>query len=527
MQPSVFSLLTSVFGAGRDRGRRDSLGNAALFTAVAGALAYAHLAERSESVPEAPPCGGKIILTQIPLPSLADDPDQIGGGLVGRDLPTGSRIVEVDLAPGDNPVKTLTDGFAAAGRADLSFDGTHILFVARRDAGEKNAVWEMRLADGEVRQVVTPPVGCEAVIYLSTLYTLEAGQPVRQIAFCGPESAGGPNQFFTCRTDGSNVRQITFAPEGVSDPYLLTDGRLLFSMGLPPDPALANESPASNRALFTINVDGTDISPFAGVGDGPAWRRRPFEAPDNRVYFLESDAAQPSPGGSLVAVRRTKSLHSRRVIASSPDGHFHSASALEDGRLLVSYRSGADRVHASYGLYILQPDTGEFSGRMVDEPAWHEVDPVVVRPRPVPRGRSSVVNPNSNVGQLYCLDLGLSDESGDPPTTDRRVAGVRVFSQNSGGGVLGTALVESDGSFFLEVPARTPIRFETLDDRGEVVRAMRSWMWIMPAERRGCIGCHEDRELTPPNRHVLALRKAPQRIGVSSRPALPVGGENP
>jgi hypothetical protein len=37
----------------------------------------------------------------------------------------------------------------------------------------------------------------------------------------------------------------------------------------------------------------------------------------------------------------------------------------------------------------------------------------------------------------------------------------------------------------------------------------------MPMERRGCIGCHEDRELAPPNRHVIALRKMPQQIGLS------------
>ncbi len=37
----------------------------------------------------------------------------------------------------------------------------------------------------------------------------------------------------------------------------------------------------------------------------------------------------------------------------------------------------------------------------------------------------------------------------------------------------------------------------------------------MPKESRGCIGCHEDRELTPPNRHVLALRKPPHWIGRS------------
>ena len=81
------------------------------------------------------------------------------------------------------------------------------------------------------------------------------------------------------------------------------------------------------------------------------------------------------------------------------------------------------------------------------------------------------------------------------------------------GTLLGEFSVESDGSFFLQVPARTPFRVETLDESGRVLRTMHSWMWVMPGERRGCIGCHEDRELTPPNRHVLALRKLPQQVG--------------
>jgi hypothetical protein len=43
---------------------------------------------------------------------------------------------------------------------------------------------------------------------------------------------------------------------------------------------------------------------------------------------------------------------------------------------------------------------------------------------------------------------------------------------------------------------------------------MQNWLWVMPSERRGCIGCHADRELTPPNRHVLALREHPRKIGI-------------
>lgn len=80
--------------------------------------------------------------------------------------------------------------------------------------------------------------------------------------------------------------------------------------------------------------------------------------------------------------------------------------------------------------------------------------------------------------------------------------------------MLGEVPVHSDGSVYLKVPARTPLRLESVDADGNVLRAMQNWIWVMPSERRGCIGCHADRELTPPNRHVLALRERPHGIGV-------------
>ncbi len=59
-----------------------------------------------------------------------------------------------------------------------------------------------------------------------------------------------------------------------------------------------------------------------------------------------------------------------------------------------------------------------------------------------------------------------------------------------------------------------PLRLETLGEGDRVLAAMTSWIWVMPKEARGCIGCHEDRELTPPNRFVQAVRKRPHVLGV-------------
>jgi hypothetical protein len=66
--------------------------------------------------------------------------------------------------------------------------------------------------------------------------------------------------------------------------------------------------------------------------------------------------------------------------------------------------------------------------------------------------------------------------------------------------------VEADGSFNVEIPADTPVQLQVLDEEGLAVASCR-WIWVKQSENRGCIGCHEDPELTPENRFVLAVRQ--------------------
>jgi len=78
---------------------------------------------------------------------------------------------------------------------------------------------------------------------------------------------------------------------------------------------------------------------------------------------------------------------------------------------------------------------------------------------------------------------------------------------------LGEVPLEHDGSFHIEVPAGVPLRFELLDERGATVARQDSWAWVMPREWRGCIGCHEDREMVAPNVLADAFVKPAVRLG--------------
>ncbi len=425
----------------------------------------------------------RLIVTEIPAGAEVDS----------ELLPLGSRIV---VRAGADSVSraVLTPDFSSAGRSDVSFDGKRILFVGRRKPGDPQAVWEMGIDGSSPRLVTTGPRHCISAVYLSTIYTIDSAKPALQIAVCGRTRPGDPPDMYTCRLDGSRLRRITFAPGGAFDPLALGDGRLLFGDG--------------KSSLFTVNTDGTDVFIFAKSAGIPTMA---CETREREVVFVELR-------NRLVAVSSARSLTTRRVVAEAGDGAFLSPTVLADGRLLVSYRSDDD---ATFGVCLV----GQSREVVFDSPDWHEVFAKPVRPRSVPAGRSSSVRDGRKSGVLYCLDAYLTGTTRADATGDRRIARVRVMcaTVSSGGTVadpLGTVLgeipVESDGSFALEVPARMPLRLLTLNGQGDVLREMQSWLWVMPNENRGCIGCHEDRELTPTNRFVRALRTPPRRVGLDT-----------
>ncbi len=113
----------------------------------------------------------------------------------------------------------------------------------------------------------------------------------------------------------------------------------------------------------------------------------------------------------------------------------------------------------------------------------------VIEGVPVSRSAASVYLPSP--GNLGLAGPG-STVNGIPPIVQKRV--------------LGEIAVEPDGSFQIELPADLPVQLQTLDENGLALRTC-GWIWAKHREPRGCIGCHEDPELTPANRFVQAVQK--------------------
>ncbi|NQT85411.1 hypothetical protein HQ560_01520, partial [bacterium] len=79
--------------------------------------------------------------------------------------------------------------------------------------------------------------------------------------------------------------------------------------------------------------------------------------------------------------------------------------------------------------------------------------------------------------------------------------------------VLGTVPVAADGSFYFAAPAGKALYVQLLDENHLALQSMRSWVNLMPGERRGCVGCHEGRQNSPAAAFPLALaRRQPDAI---------------
>jgi len=77
---------------------------------------------------------------------------------------------------------------------------------------------------------------------------------------------------------------------------------------------------------------------------------------------------------------------------------------------------------------------------------------------------------------------------------------------------LGIAPVEEDGSASFLAPAGKVLYFQVLDENFNELQRMRSVVQLQPGERRGCIGCHENRSMAPPPGRPAALGRPPSAL---------------
>ncbi len=405
-------------------------------------------------------------------------------GIDDRYIPQ-AQIVALDIHDQENEELILTEDFYSARTPEVSYDGRKMVFAGQKD---REANWQIFVFDLEslqVKQVINCPGNCtdpawlpDGRILFSRLNEEEYGEELHVL--------------YVCNVDGSNLNRITFHPFSDISSSVASDGRII-SLNR------QNYTDQGINQLLAFRTDGTKSELFYKSNHQKNPVSRCWEAADGQIYFIEEDL-QKVNRRELATVAYGNPLSSWKNLSVDNRGEFHSLYPLNKEELIVAYRPEKAK---TVGIFVFNVKDKKISKLLVGRDDYHLIEPVILAPRKLPKRLPEIVDETKTKGTLLCHDAGLSqiplEGIEDEKSQTRKV---QIIGLNS---MLGEIPVENDGSFYIEVDADTPLRFQTVNADGEILRGPSAWIWVRPNEQRSCIGCHENRELAPENKVPDAL----------------------
>jgi hypothetical protein len=487
-------------------------------------------------------------------------------------VPGGRLLTLEGLHPGGTLRKLApADGPASFWRPDVSFDGRRVLFCMKPTAEKAFHLYEVG-ADGKgLRQITRGDYDDLDPIYLPDGHVLFSTMRANTYVRCMPYTYA----YVLARCDGDGKNLYVVSPGNEPDwlPSLLHDGRVVFTRWEYTDKALWRI-----QSLWTMNPDGTGLSAFWGNQSvWPDMLVEPRAIPGSRRVMFTGAGHHDWFAGPIGIVDPAQGFNFPDGLAKvtadvpwaecgpppvdpvesaayEPAGRFGAYKTpypLSDRLFLVSARTGGlntprDKSPGAFKLYLMDIDGNR---ELVYEGAFNILHAMPLRPRPVPpRIADRVEWPGTGPdrkpaapGVLFSGDV-LQGPTRIPPGEAKwlRVVAMdaKTYSswirdemphQHSGptisllqaDGVKRIASevpVEADGSVNFEAPPGVALHFQLLDAERRAIQTMRSFVGVMPGERRGCVGCHEMHSVAQANARGTALDRAP------SKPAPPPWG---
>jgi hypothetical protein len=441
-----------------------------------------------------------------------------------------------------NTVYRPQNGNPFVGDINLHFDAEKMLISSISEADGTWQVFELSSDGSDVRQV-SPDIGKDVDNYNGTYL------PNGDLIFCSTANMtgipciggkGNVGTLYTAGLHGEDMRQLTFEQDADWYPWVMDDGKVMYLRW-----EYTDNSHYFTRILMTMNPDGSQQRSI--YGSNSYWPSTLFYAKNipgsnrqfaaivsghhgiNRegelVLFDVGNGEQNTDGVVQRIPGYGKEVHGliRDKYAVGTWPRFLHPYPLSDTYFLAAGRlAPGDR----WGIYLL--DRFDNIILLKDDPNFSLLEPVPLKPRPMPREIPSRLQPNAEDSVLYIQDIyegpGLA---GIPRGTvkELRLITYTYAYRNMGGHdaltieggwdakrILGTVPVEEDGSVMVRVPHSTPISIQPLDADGAALQLMRSWLVAMPGESLSCIGCHESARMPPLQRTTLAMRAGPKSL---------------
>jgi hypothetical protein len=364
----------------------------------------------------------------------------------------------------------LIPNFAASADSAVSFDGQRVLFAGKLKSEDPWQIWEIPLAGGAPRRITTGSDDCVRPFYLPEDRIVYSCRIAGRFVIEAMDLAGGKGL------------SLTYGPANFFPTDVLHDGRILFEAAYPLGADAGSE-------IYTVYSDGSGVESYRC--DHGAARHSGRQVNSGDVVFA-------STGG----LARFTSGRAQEVRISVPAGEYAGEVAeTSDGDWLVPWRAEAK---AHFQLMLWTAGSVERHSVLAEHDA-DAVEPVVIAERAVPNRHPSGLHdwPNAN---LLCLNAYTSKHQ----FAAGSIHSVRLYTRDDVGKpqLLGTAPVERDGSFFVQVPTERPLQIELLDDAGKTLKREAGFFWMRRGEQRGCAGCHAGPETSPENAVPVTLLKS-------------------
>jgi len=385
----------------------------------------------------------------------------------GADRFTSGATIFVRDAQGKHP---LVPNFAMSADSAISFDGQRALFSGKRKPEDPLQIWEVALAGGEPRRITAGNEDCVRPFYLPEDRVVYARRTAGRFEIEAVSLAGG------------KPLPLTYGPANYLPSDILRDGRILFEAAYPLGADAVPE-------IYTVYSDGSGVESYRCDHGTPRHSGRQVRSGDIVL-------------ASTHGLARFTSSKAREVGISVPAGEY-AGEVVETaaGDWLMPWRSDAK---TPFRLMLWTPGSSALRPAL-DDPDSDAVQPTLIADRPVPNRHPSGLHdwPNAN---LLCLNVYTSKY----PFGVGSIRSVRLSTRDAAANLrlLGTAPVERDGSFFVQVPTEQPLQVELLDQAGKTLKRQSGFFWMRRGEQRACVGCHAGPETSPENAVPMVLLKS-------------------
>ncbi len=475
----------------------------------------------------------------------------------------GSKLWVLDLTDSFGRKRAILEDAGGIFRdPDLSFDGKRVLFSWRKSEKEDDFhLYEYDLDSGQTRQL-TSGVG---VADIEGCY-LPNGDIVFNSTRCviAVDCMGHPAlNLYRCDKDGRFLRRLGFDQVGTSNPSVLNDGRVIFTRW-----EYNDRNPVFLQPLLQMNPDGTQQAEiYGGNSSWPTSLHQAHAIPGSCKILAVASGHHTWQAGLLTVVDRTRGdengaglegVAPRRPFPKGRVDSFLSGSGLalfqypwpvnenECFSAAATFGNKEDTVSPAGRKHLKLPHFGIYHVRfdgareLLAKTAGVSLSqPVLLAARVPPPVIPDRADYEQKKGAFFIQDVYVGEglegiargtakrlrvveleyRADDVGTVDNVAWGNVVTPVSRNGSwdvkkVLGEAAIHEDGSVLFEVPVSTPVYFQILDDQGHMIQSMRSWVTLMPGERRSCTGCHEKQMSVPaPGAGLsIAMRQPAQKL---------------